>query len=84
MVDQYEKVRSFVPETFWFIHLALERDESSVDFRWQRHRLFDIDAAILLYEMCIEHPQATVVQTESRQKLKLFVLDSLSANGFLL
>lgn len=70
VVDQYERARNFVPETFWYIHLALERDGDAVNFHWQRNRLFDVQAALLLYEMCIDQPQATVIKTESKSKQK--------------
>lgn len=70
VVDQYEKVRAFRPETFWYIHLAIERENASVIFHWQRNRLFDIDSALILYEMCIDQPEATVIKTNAKTTQK--------------
>lgn len=70
VVDQYEKVKAFRPESFWYIYLALERDDDAVTFHWQRNRLFDVGSALLLYEMCVEQPEATVVKTEAKTTQK--------------
>lgn len=70
VVDQYNKIRDFVPETFYYIHVTLERNDESVEFKWARHRLFDYQAAYILYELCAADPEATVssVQTKPTQK----------------
>lgn len=60
VVDQYDKVAAFVPETFWYIHVTLERENVSVEFKWKRNRLFDHHTAFALYEMCADEPEATI------------------------
>lgn len=60
VVDQYDRVMAFVPESFWYIHVTLERDDMSVEFKWKRNRLFDWHAAFALYEMCADDPEATI------------------------
>ncbi|KAG0149961.1 hypothetical protein CROQUDRAFT_58679, partial [Cronartium quercuum f. sp. fusiforme G11] len=60
VVDQYDRVKAFVPESFWYIHVTLEREDTSVEFKWKRTRLFDWHAAIALYEMCADDPEATI------------------------
>ena len=68
--DQHFRVQSFVPETFWYISIALERDENTVLFKWARGHLFDFEFAVVLYEMCVEAPLAEVkvVKTKPTQK----------------
>ena len=62
VVDQYHKVLNFQAEPFWYIHVMLERDDYKVEFKWERHRLFDQAAAVVLYEQCIMNPEARVTQ----------------------
>jgi DNA topoisomerase-3 len=84
VVDQYNRVQSFVPETFWYIYVAIEREDEekpegsgetrTVEFRWRRNHLFDMDAAIILYEQCVGEPLATVVKVETKPTTKWCVL----------
>lgn len=60
VVDQYERIRAFAPEQFWYISVSLERDGSIVGFHWKRGHLFDFEIALVLYEQCVEQPLATV------------------------
>lgn len=73
VVDQYNRVQSFVPEPFWHIAVSSERDSEEEDgeptivaFAWRRNHLFDLPVAMLLYEQCIEHPMATVQKVETK------------------
>ncbi|KAE8539089.1 hypothetical protein D1P53_005460 [Cryptococcus gattii VGV] len=75
VVDQYNRVQAFVPETFWYIFVALEREHedgepNTVEFRWKRNHLFDLDLAALLYEQCTINPQARVLKVESKPATK--------------
>ncbi|ORY31011.1 DNA topoisomerase [Naematelia encephala] len=80
VVDQYKRVSSFIPETFWYIYVAIERededDESAkpetrtVEFRWKRNHLFDLETAVVLYEQCVENPRAKVVSVETKPTTK--------------
>ncbi|GAA5894632.1 hypothetical protein JCM5296_002915 [Sporobolomyces johnsonii] len=74
VVDQYERVQSFVPEPFWFIHVGLARDEegSSTSFTWRRGRLYDRQVAQVVFDLCEAQPTATVLsqQTKPTQKWK--------------
>ncbi len=78
MVDQYNRVQSFVPEAFWYIYVAIERqgedenvrDTQLVDFKWRRNHLFDMEAAIILYEQCVERPMVTVIKVETKPTTK--------------
>jgi DNA topoisomerase-3 len=70
VVEQYERVQNFVAETFWHIAVALEREESNVEFSWKRNRLFDHQAAFILYELCVEEPLATVTDVQTKPASK--------------
>jgi DNA topoisomerase III len=74
VVDQYDKVQNFIPEPFWFIFVTLEREESSVEFRWKRGRLFDWHAAFVLYELCARQPDAVVLSVETKPTSKWRVI----------
>jgi DNA topoisomerase-3 len=81
-VDQYNRVQSFVPETFWYIYVAIERENdvddpemesgetSLVEFKWRRNHLFDMDVVLALYEQCVERPLATVIKVETKPTSK--------------
>lgn len=74
VVSRYEQVKSFVPETFWFIYLSLARDprneEDQTEFTWRRGRLFDLDIALVLYEFVLENVMATVTKVTKKNVKK--------------
>ena len=75
VVDQYHRVQSFIPEQFWYIYVAIERQEDgedvqTVEFRWRRGHLFDMEASVVLYEQCVAEPLATVVKVETKPTSK--------------
>ncbi len=74
VVARYEQVQSFVPEEFWFIYLSLSqgaRDErKETEFTWRRGRLFDREIAILIYELVLERPLATVTKVTKKNVKK--------------
>ena len=61
VVEQYEKVQAFIPEDFWYIHVTVAREDSSVPFTWKRGRLFDWQVVEMLFSMCEDEPEAVVV-----------------------
>jgi DNA topoisomerase-3 len=84
VVDQYNRVQAFNPETFWYIYVAINRldneDESEgqdpetrlVEFKWRRNHLFDIEAAIVIFEQCATNPLATVTKVETKLTQKWY------------
>lgn len=60
VVDRFERVKNFVPETFWSIKVMQRRDNIDVNFSWDRNRLFDRLSVVILFESCIDARQATV------------------------
>ena len=51
-------------EPFWHIHVSYKapKEPRACDFTWDRGRLFDYPSATMLYEICVEHPMATVLK----------------------
>lgn len=80
VVDQYNRVQSFIPETFWYIYVAIEREDEddgevhTVEFKWKRNHLFDMEAAVVLYEQCVDNPLATVLQVDTKPTTKWSVM----------
>ncbi|GMK55375.1 hypothetical protein CspeluHIS016_0204310 [Cutaneotrichosporon spelunceum] len=76
VVDQYNRVQSFVPEPFWKIEVMIERffeDEEEpvqVKFTWGRNHVLDLPIAVLLYEETVNKPTATVVKVETKPTTK--------------
>ncbi len=70
VVDQYQRVRAFVPERFWSIGVTLDRDEMSVKFNWHRNRLFDYQFASVLHDICQDDSTATVTQVRTKPTKK--------------
>ena len=61
VVEQYWKRENFIVEDFWSIVVGVKRENMSVTFNWQRQRLFDRHACLILYEMCLDNPEVTVI-----------------------
>jgi DNA topoisomerase IA len=59
----HREIQSHVSEPFWYIHVTSPPGPTTpaTPFTWARGRLYDRDAAALLYEACCEAPTATVV-----------------------
>eukprot|EP00727_Mastigamoeba_balamuthi_P009279 m51a1_g4974 putative dna topoisomerase iii (1265) ;mRNA; r:13124-18365 len=73
VVDRYWEVARFVREPFWSIRVVVERGDGQAVFLWERVRLFDRAACLLLYEPCVAAAaaaQATVTRVESRPRRK--------------
>lgn len=76
-------MQSFVPEPFWYIYVAIEREDEAdpekvetVDFKWRRNHLFDMPCAVVLYEQCVQSPLATVISVETKPTTKWYVFVS--------
>lgn len=79
VVQRYNQVKAFVPETFWYIYLALARvdeatgEESETPFTWRRGHLFELEPALGLYEHVLENPMAVVTKVTNKNTKKLYV-----------
>ncbi|KPJ08784.1 DNA topoisomerase 3-alpha [Papilio machaon] len=70
VVERYRAVNNFVAETFWKIKVNHTINNLSVDFAWDRIRLFDQEACQVLHDICIENPLAKVVNVRTKPKSK--------------
>ncbi|XP_038618516.1 DNA topoisomerase 3-alpha isoform X2 [Tachyglossus aculeatus] len=70
VVERFKAIQAFVPESFHKIKVTHEHEDCLVEFNWKRHRLFNHTACLVLYQMCIEDPIATVVEVGSKPKSK--------------
>ncbi|CAH0579356.1 unnamed protein product [Chrysodeixis includens] len=70
VVERYRAVENFVAEPFWKIRVNHTMNNLSVDFAWERIRLFDRDACQVLHDVCLESPQAKVCEVKTKPKSK--------------
>ncbi|KAI8823445.1 DNA topoisomerase [Fimicolochytrium jonesii] len=70
IVERYMKFQRFIPEDFWKINLSIAKEGSVAKFEWTRDRLFDQHLTLVLYELCMDNPMATVVNVLSQPKSK--------------
>ena len=70
VVDRYHKVRNFIPEQFWTIKIIQDREEIQVSFSWQRQRLFDRAAVVIIFERCINARVARVIKVQKKPTSK--------------
>ncbi|XP_027942134.1 DNA topoisomerase 3-alpha isoform X2 [Vigna unguiculata] len=70
VVERYWEIQAHEPEQFWFINCAHDSDGRIAKFSWMRGHLFDYTCAVIIYEMCVEEPTATVTNVRQQEKLK--------------
>ncbi|XP_072794621.1 DNA topoisomerase 3-alpha isoform X1 [Vicugna pacos] len=70
VVERFKAIQAFVPETFHKIRVTHDHEDGTVEFSWKRHRLFNHTACLVLYQLCMEDPRATVVEVRSKAKSK--------------
>ncbi|KAF3440617.1 hypothetical protein FNV43_RR18901 [Rhamnella rubrinervis] len=70
IVERYWEIQSHVAEEFWTINCSHKADEGIISFSWMRGHLFDYACALVIYEMCVQEPTATVTKVRKQEKLK--------------
>jgi DNA topoisomerase-3 len=70
VVDRYLRVRNFVPEPFWTIRVAHQKDGIDVRFSWKRVHLFDRMAVTIIYERCLIAKTAKVLTMQKKPTKK--------------
>ncbi|KAL5554891.1 hypothetical protein UlMin_037127 [Ulmus minor] len=70
VVERYWEVQSHEPEEFWVINCSHKSDDGLSTFNWMRGHLFDYTCAVIIYEMCVQEPTATVTNVRKQEKLK--------------
>ncbi|XP_008328483.1 DNA topoisomerase 3-alpha isoform X1 [Cynoglossus semilaevis] len=70
VVERFKAIQAFIPETFYKIKVLHDFQEEKVEFNWKRNRLFNHTACLVLYQICMEDPMATVTSVTSKPKSK--------------
>ncbi|KAG0313479.1 DNA topoisomerase [Dissophora globulifera] len=68
VVDQYRRVESFIPESFWKIEMLHKKDGLDASFVWQRGHLFDQLVCLIIYEACLEGAEIRAVITRVKSQ----------------
>ncbi|KIW91083.1 uncharacterized protein Z519_07977 [Cladophialophora bantiana CBS 173.52] len=70
VVDRYNRVRNFKPESFWLIKLVHVRNRIKVNFNWRRIHLFDRAAVTIIFEACLDAKHAQVAKVQKKPTSK--------------
>ncbi|CAL4912722.1 unnamed protein product [Urochloa decumbens] len=70
IVERFWEIQAHEPEEFWTINCTHTSDEGTASFGWIRGHLFDYPSALILYEMCVQEPMATVQNVRNQEKFK--------------
>jgi DNA topoisomerase-3 len=75
VVERFKDRENFVSEPFWKIQVTHKMENqnapaSTVDFNWERVRLFDYNVCIAFYNLIKSNPQAKVVDITTKPKNK--------------
>ncbi|XP_021734600.1 DNA topoisomerase 3-alpha-like isoform X1 [Chenopodium quinoa] len=70
VVERYWEIQAHEPEEFWTINCSHNSEEGIANFSWMRGHMFDYTCAVIIYEMCVEEPTATVTMVRQQEKLK--------------
>ncbi|KAK8951975.1 hypothetical protein KSP39_PZI003183 [Platanthera zijinensis] len=70
IVERYWEIQAHEPEDFWTINCSHTSEEGTANFSWMRGRLFDYMCAVIIYEMCIDEPTATVTNVKHKEMQK--------------
>lgn len=73
VVERFWEIEAFVPEQFWGITVRYKDPNApatEANFQWNRGRLFDRLACMVLYEQCVKEPLARIVKLSCKEKRK--------------
>lgn len=76
VVSRYNQVKSFVPEPFWYIYVAISQENRTTGeveetpFTWRRGHLFDFDVALAIYEHVLDDPVARITKVTKKNTKK--------------
>ena len=76
VVSRYNQVKSFRPEQFWYIYVALTREDEATGeevetpFTWRRGHIFEFEPAVALYEFVLLDPTAHVTKVTNKNTKK--------------
>ena len=64
-------IKNFESEKFWTLNCSHDMgEEGKAQFLWKRGRLFDHLTCLVLYELCVENPTATVTRVDKKRRTK--------------
>lgn len=70
VVERFLAIERFQSEPYWKIKVLNIHNDISVEFRWDRIRLFEELPCQIFLDMCQESPIATVIKVTSKPKSK--------------
>jgi DNA topoisomerase-3 len=70
VVERYKDRENFVSEPFWKLAVTHQEDNQTVEFNWDRIRLFDYRVSLAYFNMCKANPQAKVTEVVTKPKSK--------------
>lgn len=68
VTKRYKEIKNFVPHPYWYLDVRVARGKASVNFLWDRYRVFDQTICLALYNKVLTDPTAKVVSVNCRQK----------------
>lgn len=66
VIDRYNRVKNFIPETFWYITVEVRKSSQKVSFAWLKIHLFDRLFVALLYEDCMRQKQGRITSVTQK------------------
>jgi DNA topoisomerase III len=71
-VDRLDKIKSFKPETYWYLDVELQHEKSASAFgvKWSRVHLFDKEVVYLFYNEVRSCETAVVTKVSLQEKSK--------------
>ncbi|XP_068646576.1 DNA topoisomerase 3-alpha [Aristolochia californica] len=70
IVERFWEIQAHEPEEFWTINCSHTSEDGTSTFSWARGHLFDYPCAVILYDMCVEEPTATVIKVSNQERKK--------------
>ncbi|KAG2735808.1 hypothetical protein G9P44_002022 [Scheffersomyces stipitis] len=67
VVDRYKRVKSFIPEKFWYIAVDIRKQNQKSSFAWTKGRFFDRMFVTQLYQDCLQTEEGTITNVESKR-----------------
>lgn len=62
VVDRYKRVKDFVAEKFWYIHVEVQKDGNAASFNWSKTHVFDRLYVALVYQDCMNQSFGTITK----------------------
>eukprot|EP00808_Paulinella_micropora_P003762 g1099.t1 len=67
VVDAYKKHHDFKAEPFWYLEMHYKDRQETACFSWGRQRVYDRLACLIMLEICLENPEATVTDVKTQR-----------------